>query len=449
VEERATITTSFLTPSTAQATKLNIDVTTRYNQAKTDGLSIFALKLQYATETEGVGIGRWYRLGATADIAPVLVLTVTAGSDARMVLIATQIAVDLNRLDGLGTPAAVITAGDGATYPPLGNDVRLAASIDGLVDDALGTYTGTARAPIRQGPDIIRFLWQSATEGIGLANAVVDIAAFLVARARLADWFPLAGGLTEVRDAREWVARIARSCRSFAYLDQNGRESLYTAPTGGSAQTPVRLVRPWEHGPIRLIPLPSATGAQWPVARVDVSYGLDYLGLMGWQSHALIAAGETDPTDTARDRQAVAALARYGPREAGGVAAAVDPSTGYEFVPADVPGTPTGVRIRNTLWDQAQARPQPVQAFEVSLPRFALSWRLLDEFQFESYAFPSEAGRMPLSMTPFTDDVESGADAYQARRARCSVRELPRFTAESGPEFPVLITAQIIVWETA
>ena len=44
--------------------------------------------------------------------------------------------------------------------------------------------------------------------------------------------------------------------------------------------------------------------------------------------------------------------------------------------------------------------------------------------------------------------TEGAADAYQARRARCSVRALPRLVAESGSEFPVRVTAQIVAWET-
>ena len=70
-------------------------------------------------------------------------------------------------------------------------------------------------------------------------------------------------------------------------------------------------------------------------------------------------------------------------------------------------------------------RPRPVQLLEVALPRFALGWRLLDEFELESYSAPSQMARQLL-----TDPLMAGFPdlAYQARRARCQVRDLPRLT---------------------
>jgi hypothetical protein len=447
IAEVTTITATAITPATGTDTKLSIDVTTAYNQAKVDGRGTFAVKLQYATETEGVGLGRWYMVGATGKLAPQLVCLVTAGQDVKCQLLATAIDVDLARLDDLSTPSGVVTIGDSDVYPALGENVRLAATITGLVDDASGTYTGTPAAPIVQGPDIIKFLLQSLDEGSGIAPTQIDAPAFATARARLADWFPLKGGLTERRDVREWLPRISRGCRSFVYVNQLGEETIYTEPLGGSGQAPVRLVRPWEHGELRLGPLTSAVDAEFPVSRVEVSYAVDRLELAGFEGHALIAAGETDPADAAREAQAVDAVARYGARDAGGVGEAqADP---YEWVPQDEPGVLTGVRLRDFLWDRARAQPRPVQVLEVDLPRFALGFRLMDEFQLESPHFPSAVARTLMTPTPWLGPLEPAPVAYQARRARCSVRAIPRLVPESGPDFPVRITAQIIAWETA
>lgn len=448
--ERATISSSAITPATTENKKLNIDVTTRYNQAKTDGLSHFALKLQYGSESESVGPGRWYLVGGTGKWTPELVLTVTAGQDMRVELRATAVAVDLAHADALGRRAAVITAGDGATYPPLGDDVRLGATINGLVDDSLGTYTGTPSALIVRGPDQILFLWRSPDEGAGMTAGQVSDATITLARARLADWFDTVLPLTDARDVREWVARVARAIRGIVYVDQDGREALYVEPLGGTGQAPVRLVLPWEHGALRLGPVLSADAATFPVSRVEVFYALDLLGLTpeGWIGHALIASDETDPVDAARQVQASDAEARYGIREPSDQPAASSPETGYECVPIDQPGAATGVRIRDWLWDRARARPVPAQLLEVDLPRFALGWRLLDEFDIESYAFPSAAARMLLSTTPMLGSTEPAPDAYQARRARCQVREVPRLTGESGAEFPVHVLAQVLAWDT-
>jgi hypothetical protein len=184
------------------------------------------------------------------------------------------------------------------------------------------------------------------------------------------------------------------------------------------------------------------------VSRVEVFYGWDHLGLAGWQGHALIASGETDPPDADRELQATNALARYGLREPGGVSAAATPEAGHEWVPIDQPGVPTGVRIRDLQWDRARARPVPVQGLEITLPRFALSFRLGDEFDVASDVFPSAAARRMLSSTPFLGSTGTTSMAYRTRRARCSVRALPRLTAEHGADFPVTVTATIIDWVT-
>lgn len=446
---RATITASALTPASVPG-PISLDVTTRYNQAKTDGLTHFAWMLQYGDEDEGVGVGRWYRVGSTGNVAPILELVTTAGEDLRIDLLATSLTVDLARADESGTPAAVLTAGDGDTYPPLGEGVRLAVTLTaGLTDDGAGTYTGTPSAPIVQAPDLIRFLLQSPDEGCGLTAAQVDLDAFTVARSRLSDWFALAGGLTAKQDVREWLSRIARSARAFVYVDQDGRESIYVEPLGGTGATPVRLVQPWEHGALRLSPLlAGGDAAQFPISRVEVFYAPDLLGLTatGWFGQARIGTDATDPPDARRQAEAQEAETRYGLREAGDRPAQADPSTGYEFVPLDVPGTPTGVAIRDWLWDRAQQRARPAEVIEVELPRFALGWRLLDEFELESATFPSAHARLPLvaSGAPLT-----GSSAYQGRRARCQVRAIPRLIPESGPEFPVQIVAQVLAWDTA
>jgi hypothetical protein len=191
-----------------------------------------------------------------------------------------------------------------------------------------------------------------------------------------------------------------------------------------------------------------AAGAPYPISRLEVFYGLDHLGVLTdpWQGHTLIAPGETTPADAYRDAQAVDAHARYRVRELEGIPSA-DADTGFEWVPLDTPGTPTGVRLRNAIWDRAFTRPRLVQRIEVDLPRFALWWPLLGEFTLDSYHFPSAGARILPAPTPFLGVTDPGADVYQARRARCQVRELPTVLVESGPEFPVRVVAEIVAWE--
>lgn len=341
----------------------------------------------------------------------------------------------------------------GDVYPPCGDSVRLAADIDGLVDDGSGTYTGTPAGPIERGPDVIRYCYQSADEGAGMASSLVNQTAFATALTRLADWFPLRGGLTTVQDVRVHVARIARACRSFVYLDQDGLEAIY-AEAVGLPGTPVRLVQPWEHGPIRLLPLAATGVIAFPITRLEVFYGRDFLELAaanddsatrGWEGYVLVSADDTDPEDATRQLQATDAEARYGVSHV--ELGRPTPENTYEWVPLDQAAVPTGVRVRDWEWDRALGRPRPVQWLEVALPRFALGWRLMDEFQLETYAAPSQAARLLPGVHPFAGILT--IPGYQARRARCSVREVPRLTAEHGAEFPVSVIAQIIAWETA
>lgn len=435
--ERATINAAALTPATAVGETLSLNVTTRYNQAKTDGLTHFAVKLQPDDAEQG-----WYRVGMTGDWAPTLVLTITAGKDVKLTLLATPVAAVLDRADDLGDVAACITAGD-TTYPPLGPDVVLGATLDGIQDDADGTYTGVPDEVIERMPDILHALYRSPDIGCGMAAHQIDLTAIETARTRLVDWFPLAGGLTQVRDVREWAVELARSARALVYVDQEGRESVYVEPIGGTGVAPTRLVQPHECGALRLLPSLGMNGALYPISRLEVFYGLDYLGVETdpWRGHVLIAPGETEPADAQRDAEAVDATARYGER-----VWAEAPQ--YPWVPLDTPEVATGVRLSHAIWDRARTRPTLIQRVEVQLPRFALGWRLFDEFWLESYHFPSGAARVLPTATAILGVTDPGTDVYQCRRARCQVRELPVLLPESGPEFPVLVVAEILGWET-
>jgi hypothetical protein len=441
-----TIDAAIVTPSTDPG-MLDIDVLSEYNAAKAAGRGFFAFMLKYETEEEGVGLGRWYRFG----VMPMLHVTKTSGECLRIELLATPLSYEPHHLDELGSPAAVLMAGD-VTYPPLGESTQMAVTVTGLLDEADGRYTGTGNSPIVRGPDIIKALWLSTDFGAGLPLASLDEDAFALARYRLTDWFRLAGGLTEIRDVRDWAARIARSIRGYPYLTQTGLESLHVEPLGGSGAAPLRVVRYGEHGPLRLFPLPAGDTALDPISRVEVFYAFDYLGLEGWTGHAIIARtddlDETDPPDAVRSAQALDAWQRYGQREAGDRAARSTPENGYEFVPPDQPGELTGVQLRNYLWDLTRTRVAIAEGLEITLPRFALGWRLFQEFQVDSPAFPSAAARIGLTVTPFLGSTETAPDAYQCRRARCQVRELPRLTGEHGDEFPVQVTAKILAWET-
>jgi hypothetical protein len=446
VTSRGEITAAAITPGTNENVVLSLDVTDAYNTAKAIGLQYFAVKLQYANEDEGVGSGRWYRVGGTGEWAPVLVLTWANGQDLRLELITTKVAVDLGYVDALGDRVAVVQAGT-TEFPTLGPSVRLAATIAGLVDDASGTHTGTPSAPIEQGPDIWHFVNRSADEGLGLTPAHLNGGMLTAARARLADWFPLAGGLTEVRDVRELTARLLRSCRAFGYVDQFNREALWAEPIGGTGAAPVRLVRPGEHGAIEAVALLGADGAIDPVSRVEVPYAMDWLGLTrtGWHRHALISSSETVPPDPVRQAQAADAEARYGVRHPGGSQA---PADGYEWVPIDRPGVETGIRIAQWQWDQSRARPRPIGIIRVALDLWALGLRLNDELDLESDLFPSALARLLPTTTPFLGSTETGADAYQTRRGRCMVRDLPRLTAEPGADFPVQVGLLLLAWGT-
>jgi hypothetical protein len=85
---------------------------------------------------------------------------------------------------------------------------------------------------------------------------------------------------------------------------------------------------------------------------------------------------------------------------------------------------------------------------EVDLPRFALAWPLLAEFQIASWHFPSAVPRQMQTPVTVLGVSDPAAPTYQARCARCSVRAIPRLLPESGPDFPVRVTAMIIEWET-
>jgi hypothetical protein len=93
----------------------------------------------------------------------------------------------------------------------------------------------------------------------------------------------------------------------------------------------------------------------------------------------------------------------------------------------------------------------------LSLPRFALGWRLFDEVQVESYEFPWRGARTLLSRpsvffasgatlaTPHS--WPAGIQFYRARRGIYSVRSL-RLNPNGGAQWPVRATLRLIGWET-
>jgi hypothetical protein len=338
-----------------------------------------------------------------------------------------------------------------ATFPGR----RFAVTLDGLKDDGSGTYTGTAGALIQRAPDIARFLLMHAS-ALGLAAGRVNTASLDAARTKLQDWFLLAGVVYEPQEAAAWLGRLGRCAKAFFYEDADGKVAMFVEGRTGS----VRLVRPWEHGPLTLHSRGEglAPEQQFPWSKVEVFAKRDLCNLENpdasrsrvpeWDEYAVVSVDQTSPADAARSAQAAVLDARYGHRGNG------SPTSDPEFQEVSeeaafffVHTAADAVTVRNHLWDTA-TRVLPFDVVTVPLPRFALGWRIGDEFQLESWDFPSETPRARIGeVVSIGGGPESTIQRYAARRGRYSIRHLQATTAAHGSEFPVLVTGQLIEWE--
>lgn len=358
----------------------------------------------------------------------------------------------------------------GVTFSaPLVEGARVSGLIYGMLDDGSGTYTGVPNLRIGAGSDILRWLMRAA-RGFGLATDRVDAASLTVARERLSDWSALGGVLFEEQDGRIWLSRVARDAKCVVYENQDGQLAVYADRGNAPMKLPVRLVRPWEHGPLTMSNSAQGTPAAeaLPWTRVEVFGGRDLVGIerfrnvgipvlpgtrptTEWDEYVVIAADHTDPADAVRQAQAVALTTRYGVRansgatQEGVLPGAVEGSAGY-FTPDKARVT----SLRNYLWDNGAIRPQPFNLVEGMFPRFAFGWRLMDEVDLESYEFPSGSERaLPGEVHIIGAVVDGGTTkAYMARRGRFSVRGHAPLAAH-GTDDPVHATLRLREWLTA
>jgi len=472
--ERGTISATAFTSASDVNDAIIVTVTTAYNAAKAAGLAYFAVKLQLADETESAVTRPYYGILAAGPKAPTLRVTATTGSHLFCYVGHTYVLMnrgsqspDLNHYAGItiGGEESDTTYG---LAVPLRSDVTLAVTVDGMEDNFAGTYTGTPHALIENGADIIRWVARHASRGLALSDDRIDLESFTTARTRLADWFPLAGTIFEPRDSREWMAEIAKACRSTLFINQANQLAIYTE---GAPNAAVGTIRPWEHGPLRTAQIPGpGDDTLWPITRLVIYYGRDLLGLpdsigapssqwakhagmsrkrdAGWDGFTILSVDVTDPPDAQRQSQAHALTDVYQTRQQG--TESPDAMTAYAFVPLEgANGTATGVRLRDWLWDQNYKRARPFDLLEIALPRRALSWRLMEDVLVESWAFPWDATRVRPGEAVWAADGVMDGDAirfYQARRGLFSIRDL-RITAAHGPDYAVVATLKLRGWE--
>lgn len=389
---RAELDADFISPTVDPVA--HFDVLARYTQAKTDGLTHLAFRLEYTAESSLVP--GWYTVWAGGSShRPRLTVVTSAGEDVRYQLVSIAPTWTPAYVDAEGVRVGMIQLLDAAGVGVDLGDQRLALQLDGMTD-ATGAYGPAPGGVIDRPQDLLRWVARHPM-GCGLPEADVDGEALYRLGLDLADWFALAGEITDVQDAQVHLARLCHAARAFVFLDQRGRLSV---GSDVPHDTPVvRRVRAWEHGALRMLPRTTAEGpAVWPVTQVAVGYDRDAVGLApprgrrvpvsGYAGYAIISAAQTDPPDPIRQTQAVALEAAYGVLTGRAPGDPVAVQT-FDWVPRETPGLPTGSRVAALLWDQSLARPQPFDWIEVELPGFARPWGLGTEFSLESYQFPS------------------------------------------------------------
>jgi hypothetical protein len=340
-------------------------------------------------------------------------------------------------VDGDGQNIALVTFGQ-----DLG-DAQVVASVDGMVDDGSGTYTGTAAARITKGPDIERFLQMSAI-GMGLTSAKVDTAALDTARSRLSSWFNLAGVLTEDEQAMVWLQRVARCCKSQVFTDQDGKLTMLV---DGGTVTPVRTVNPWEHGDLELSGPPDAANFPWTRIEVYAKRNLTATAVPDNPDHQRVAEWAVFVSQDNPGLQV-----RYGVRTNAGQ---VEPAAGrfvtggpqdgntFHFVNSESDAT----TLLTYLAGLGGTRLDPWGRLRVELPAFARGWRLMDEFELEAWAFPSALGRGRLGEVVITGaSFGPEIQVYSARCGRFSVRTLEPNPPGAG--MAVAIVAKLVRWVT-
>jgi hypothetical protein len=225
-----------LTPSTALNSEVILDVTSAYNDAKARGEANLAFMFILSPESlDPAGpADQYYGIGASEGSTPVAPsLSVAAEAvvsryDMWHEVYATTFTPQASADDGTGNNVAKVSFG-----VSLGETRVIAGELDGIQDDASGTYGGAASALLTNGADQAYWL-AKAQIALGLADARIDRPAFLTARQRLADWFALAGVVFEEQTAEVWLNRLARCGKSAVFQDQEGRVTIYTDGLGQS-----------------------------------------------------------------------------------------------------------------------------------------------------------------------------------------------------------------------
>jgi hypothetical protein len=358
---------------------------------------------------------------------------------------AINFAVETTLDDGSGHTVTAVTFGQ-----DMGDDLAIVGLMNGVRDDGSGTYTGTPSALIQNGADVLHWL-ERAPIAMGLDAALVDTAALATLRGQLANWFDLAGVVNDEQDAMIWLQRVARCCRAAVFENHDGKLSVVGDGPGPSPST-VRDVKYWEHGPLTCSGQPEALGQPWTL--VEVYAGRRFVEQdVSTRVATLSGTREIEWGVLLRHEASADLIARYGIRSNGGAVEAPERFLGggpaelntFHFVPSAA----AAQEVLDWLVAIGAKVLDPWSIVAVPLPRFALSWSVMDEITLESHAFPSALDRALVGQVHWSGAVWDGGTTqwYQCRRGRFSVRALGISLAH-GPELPVQATLKLVAWET-
>lgn len=218
--------------------------------------------------------------------------------------------------------AKSITLTAGQSHQEFALDFDFKIGIEGMQDDASGTFTGTGAGPLKNPASIIRLLLQAADFGLGIATGSIDTSAFSAVQTLCDDMgFSVDRSMT----VKELIIDICRQSRLIFWVKRDGTLSI-KFPTYTESGWTINLVESAMRADLTLMGIADDDDSNL-VNSFKQPYGIDVLNLK--KDAAFLRRAKTDKYtglteinaveatsgDARRVALCVASQALYGKRE--------------------------------------------------------------------------------------------------------------------------------------
>lgn len=203
--------------------------------------------------------------------------------------------------------------------------IELKADINGIKDDAGGTYTGSGSSVISRPADIIRFILLDDEIGINHGSGNVDTSTFTAARtAQAAKGLEFSFAIEQQTFASSLILRMLRYSMSTLYLKRDGKLGLRLATYSNTPTTRISQGQ-WEDE-MDILAVADTTDDEI-INEIELAYGINKLnpirdreltrrlgGTASYNSVTYIDGSGSDDSDTSRENKAANSIAKYGTR---------------------------------------------------------------------------------------------------------------------------------------